>query len=79
MKLTESQAAVATRIREEAPGEILRLGPDLEGLRVVQQLSDNSQPVLYRVTLEEQIDGPESLHWADLGPVRDTNETPTER
>lgn len=73
MKLTETQAEVATRIREEAPGEILRLDPDVEGVLVVQQLPDNPQPILYRVTLEERIDGSESLHWAYLGPVVDSD------
>jgi len=78
MDLTERQEAVAARIRDEATGKILRLDLGVKGFRVVQQLPDDPEPILYRVTLEKQIDGSESLHWAYIGPVRDTNETPTE-
>lgn len=78
MGLTDSQEAVATRIRDEAPGEVLRLDPGVKGFLVVQQLPDDPQPILYRVTLEKQIDGSESLQWACVGPVWDIDETPTE-
>lgn len=60
MGLTEHQEAVAARIREESPGEILRLDPDVKGFLLVQKLADDPQPILYRVTLEKQIDGSES-------------------
>lgn len=73
MGLTEIQEAVAARIREEAPGELLRLDPDVKGFLVVQQLPDDPQPILYRVTLEKQIDGSESLHWAYLGPSKESD------
>lgn len=78
MELTERQKAEAARIREEAPGEILRLDPGVKGFHVVQQLADDPRPILYRVTLEKQIDGSESLHWAYLGPVVDEQDRPTE-
>jgi len=78
MDSTESQEAVAVRIRDEAPGEILRLDSVVKGFLVVQQLPDDPQPILYRVTLEKQIDGSESLHWAYVGRVKGANETPTE-
>lgn len=62
------------RIREEAPGEILRLGPDVKGFLVVQKLPDDTQPDLYRVTLEKQPDGTEKLHWAYLGASKGPDE-----
>lgn len=74
MDLTESQETVAARIREEASGEILRLGPDVKGFLVVQKLPDGPQPVLYRVTLEKQPDGAEKLHWAYLGASKRLDE-----
>ncbi|MFB6282593.1 MAG: hypothetical protein ABEK59_01475 [Halobacteria archaeon] len=78
MGLTESQEAVAARIREKAPGEILRLDPGVKGFLVVQQLPDDPQPILYRVTLEKQIDGSESLHWAYLGPSNESDDASPE-
>lgn len=77
MGLTESQKETAARIRKEAPGEILRLNSANEGFLVVQQLPDDLQPILYRVTLEKQPDGSESLHWAYLGPVQGSSEDST--
>lgn len=74
MGLTERQEAVAARIREEAPGDILRLDPDMKGFLVVQKLADDPQPILYRVTLEKQIDESESLHWAYLGPAEEADD-----
>lgn len=73
MELNENRQRVADRIRKEAPGEILRLEPDIKGFIVVQQLADDPKPILYRVTLERQIDGSESLHWAYLGPVNQSS------
>jgi len=74
MGLNESQKSIAARIREEAPGEILRLDSGVKGFLVVQQLPDDPQPSLYRVTLEKHIDGSESLHWTYVGPAEDTND-----
>ena len=69
MRLNEREQAIADRIREEAPGDILRLEPGVNGFLVVQALPDASQPTLSRVTLEEYPDGSESLHWELLGSV----------
>jgi hypothetical protein len=63
---------VADRIREETAGEILQLKENINGVLVVQQLAEGSIPNLYRVTLEKQIDGSESLHRVYLGPVNDS-------
>ncbi|GGM51145.1 hypothetical protein GCM10009006_35380 [Haloarcula argentinensis] len=54
------------------------MDPGVKGFLVVQQLPDDPQPILYRVTLEKQVDGSESLYWAYVGPVKGTNEMPTE-
>lgn len=69
MGLTEREEEIADRIREEAPGNVLRLDADVVGFLVVQELPTASSPHLYRVTVEKQVDGSESLHWTLLGPV----------
>jgi len=72
MGLTERQQEIVDRIREEAPGDIIRIEPDIIGFLVVQELPEASSPTLYRVTLEKQIDESEPLHWNLLGPVSRT-------
>ena len=74
MALTDKQRDLAARISKEASGEILRLDPDVKGFLVVLQRPEDPSPVLYRVTLEKHTDGSESLHWAFLGSV-DQSET----
>ncbi|WP_396614015.1 hypothetical protein ACH9L7_19660 (plasmid) [Haloferax sp. S1W] len=74
MESTENQEPIKTRIREEASGEILRLEPDVKGFLVVQKLPDGLQTNLYRVTLEKQTDGTEELHWAYLGPSKESDD-----
>lgn len=69
MEMTEREQEIADRVREEALGEIHRLDTDVGGFLVVQKLPDTSSPSLYRVSLEEQVDGSESLHWELLGSV----------
>lgn len=59
----------ADRIRDELPDRILQCEPDIKSVLVIQQLSDDTTPYLYRVTLETRINGSESLHWAFLGRV----------
>lgn len=68
----------ADRVRKDLPGHILRCKPDIKGFLVIQQLSNDTTPYLYRVTHETQIDGSESLHWAFLGRVEES-ETPDAR
>lgn len=67
--MNDTQQELADRIRDEAPGEILRMKLDMDGFLVVQKLPDDPAPELYRVTIETQRDGVESLHWAFLGSI----------
>lgn len=71
--MNDKQQEIADRIRAEAPGEILSLVPDVEGFLVIQKLPEEHNPMLYRVALEKQINGEESLHWALLGPVNQSD------
>lgn len=75
MELSERQQRAVDCIRKEAAGEILRIEPGIKGFHVVQQLDDDSEPILYSVTLETRPDGSESLHWATLGTVKESGET----
>lgn len=56
-------------IQEEAIGEVLKITEDISGYLVIQNLPDDSGSSLYHVTVESQIDGTQSLHWAYLGPA----------
>lgn len=69
MEPSDRQQDVEDRIREEAQGAVLRLTADKGGFLVVQQLPDDPTPYLYRVSVEKNVDGSDSLHWDFLGPV----------